>query len=197
MTARATTTATAGQQTSRTAVADPLGPDSLTWKYFGDLRTGMLGVWICAMQNLYPELGESIKGTDSQGRRYHALNPETFYWAHATIFMLIIKTAEYRATLDVFTIRIQKPWFVAMPTAVWDQLFKPMVASQRWIAAGLFDSAVREKAGMRWTQGDEVARSPIDTPLVEAPGFMGPPRDRRTLRGPRPKSLIDHPGKAA
>lgn len=23
---------------------DPLGPDSLTWKYFGDLRTGMLGV---------------------------------------------------------------------------------------------------------------------------------------------------------
>lgn len=24
--------------------ADPLGPDSLTWKYFGDLRTGMLGV---------------------------------------------------------------------------------------------------------------------------------------------------------
>ncbi len=25
---------------SRTS-ADPLGPDSLTWKYFGDLRTGM------------------------------------------------------------------------------------------------------------------------------------------------------------
>ena len=39
---------------------------------------------------------------------------------------------------------------------MWDQLFKPMVASQRWIAAGLFDPVVREKAGMRWTPGDEV-----------------------------------------
>ena len=114
------------------------------------------------------------------GRRYHALNPETFYWAHATFFMLIIKIAEYfcgglteaekrqlfdehvqwyrmygmsmrpvpetweefqeywdrkcrdeleinRATLDIFTIRIPKPWFVLMPTPIWDQLFRPMV----------------------------------------------------------------------
>ena len=60
------------------------------------------------------------------------------------------------ATLDIFTIRIPKPWFVLMPTPVWDQLFKPMVGAQRWIAAGLFDPAVREKAGMRWTPGDEV-----------------------------------------
>ena len=61
-----------------------------------------------------------------------------------------------RATLDIFTIRIPKPWFVLMPTPIWDQLFKPMVGAQRWIAAGLFDPAVREKAGMRWTPGDEV-----------------------------------------
>ena len=195
------------------------GPDSLTWKYFGDLRTGMLGVWIGAIQNMYPELGagvedhsillreplqrvarsvfpimgvvydgdraaetgaqirgyhETIKGVDAAGRRYHALNPETFYWAHATFFMLILKTAEYfcgglaeaekrqlfdehvqwyrmygmsmrpvprtwedfceywertcrneleinRAPLDIFAIRIPKPWFVLMPTPVWDQ----------------------------------------------------------------------------
>ena len=38
---------------------------------------------------------KTIKGVDADGRRYHALNPETFYWAHATFFMLIIKTAEY------------------------------------------------------------------------------------------------------
>ena len=37
----------------------------------------------------------TIKGVDAEGRRYHALNPETFYWAHATFFMLIIKVAEY------------------------------------------------------------------------------------------------------
>ena len=214
----------------------------------------MLGVWIGAIQNMYPELGagvedhsillreplqrvarsvypimgvvydgdraaqtgeqikgfhKTIKGTDAAGRRYHALNPETFYWAHATFFMLIIKTAEYfcgglteaekrqlfdehvqwyrmygmsmrpvpddlgglpgvlgrkcrdeleinQATLDIFTIRIPKPWFVLMPTPIWDQIFRPMVGAQRWIAAGLFDPAVREKAGMRWTPGDEV-----------------------------------------
>jgi uncharacterized protein (DUF2236 family) len=41
---RSTTTANTGH---------PLGPDSLTWKYFGDLRTGMLGVDRCD-QNMYP-----------------------------------------------------------------------------------------------------------------------------------------------
>ena len=41
--------------------ADPLGPDSLTWKYFGDLRTGMMGVWIGAIQNMYPELGAGVE----------------------------------------------------------------------------------------------------------------------------------------
>ena len=42
-----------------------------------------------------------------------------------------------RATLDIFSIRIPKPWFVLMPTPVWDQIFRPMVAGQRWIAAGM------------------------------------------------------------
>src|SRR5271156_5838271 len=123
-----------------TTSASPLGPDSLTWKYFGDLRTGMLGVWIGAIQNMYPQLGAgvedhsillreplqrvarsvypimgvvydgdrasstgeqikgyhaTIKGVDAAGRRYHALDPETFYWAHATFFMLVIHVAEY------------------------------------------------------------------------------------------------------
>ena len=214
----------------------------------------MMGVWIGAIQNMYPELGagvrnirscyanrcsgwrarsirswassttateprrtgaqikqyhDTIKGVDGTGRRYHALNPETFYWAHATFFMLVIKVAEYfcggltkaekrqlfdehvqwyrmygmsmrpvpasweefqeywervcrdeleinQATLDIFQIRIPKPKFVMMPTPVWDQLFKPLVAGQRWIAAGLFEPSVREKAGMRWTPSDEV-----------------------------------------
>ena len=313
----------------RTSASDPLGPDSLTWKYFGDVRTGMLGVWIGAIQNMYPALGAgvedhsillqeplqrvarsvypimgvvydgeraaqtgaqikgyhaTIKGVDASGRRYHALDPDTFYWAHATFFMLIIKTAEYfcggltdaekrqlfdehvqwyrmygmsmrpvpgsweefceywertcredleinRATRDIFSIRIPKPRFVLMPTPMWDQMFKPMVGAQRWIAAGLFDPAVREKAGMRWTPGDEVllrlfgklvelafvavpdeirlhpravaayrrADGTIapDSPLVEAPAFMGPPRERRGLPMhyvPHGKTLLDRAG---
>jgi uncharacterized protein (DUF2236 family) len=329
MTARSTTTA----KTASDAAADPLGPDSLTWKYFGDLRTGMLGIWIGAIQNMHPELGagvkdhsillreplqrvarsvfpimgvvydgdraaqtgaqirgyhQTIKGVDATGRRYHALNPDTFYWAHATFFMLILKTAEYfcgglteaekhqlfdehvqwyrmygmsmrpvpktwedfctywdrtcrdelevnRATLDIFSIRIPKPWFVMMPTPVWDQLFKPLVAGQRWLAAGLFEPALREKAGMRWTAGDEVVlrlfgkfvelaflavpdevrlhpravaaykraagRIPQDAPLVEAPSFTAPPRERRELpmhyvpsAARRSSSLIERAG---
>ncbi len=35
-----------------------------------------------------------IKGVDKLGRRYHALDPDTFYWAHATFFMGTIVTAE-------------------------------------------------------------------------------------------------------
>ena len=134
-----------------------------------------------------------------------------------------------QATRDIFQMRIPKPKFVLMPTPIWDQMFKPLVAGQRWIAAGLFEPAVREKAGMRWTPGDEIllrvfgklvelaflavpdeirlhpralaayrraeGRIRSDAPLVEAPAFMGPPRDRRGLPmhyfPPRPRSPFD------
>ena len=245
MTARSVTTARTG---------GPLGPDSLTWKYFGDLRTGMLGVWIGAIQNMYPELGagvedhsillreplqrvarsvypimgvvydgdraaqtgaqiksyhKTIKGIDAEGRRYHALNPETFYWAHATFFMLIIKTAEYfcgglteAEKRQLFDEHVQ--WYRMYGMSMrpvpktweefqeyWDRKCseeleingRPWTSSRsafpnrgsclcprrsgisssgRWSALsagsrpGLFDPAVREKAGMRWTPGDEV-----------------------------------------
>lgn len=107
----------------------PLGPDSLTWRYFGDWRGMLQGPWAGSMQNMHPQLGAAveehstffrerwprllrslypiggvvfdgdrapvtgaevrdyhvdIKGVDAAGRRYHALNPDVFYWAHAT-----------------------------------------------------------------------------------------------------------------
>lgn len=118
----------------------PLGPDSLTWRYFGDWRGMLQGPWAGSMQNMHPGLGagveqhsrffeerwerllrslypiggvvfdgdrarttaeevrdyhRNIKGIDAQGRRYHALDPDTFYWAHATFFMGTIVTAEH------------------------------------------------------------------------------------------------------
>jgi len=121
------------------AVPGPLGPDSLTWKYFGQW-TGMLqGAWAGSMQNMHPQLGAAvkdhsiffmermprlfrsvypiggvvfdgdrapktgaevrdyhigIKGVDEQGRRYSALNPDVFYWAHATFFKSVLLAAE-------------------------------------------------------------------------------------------------------
>ncbi|MGK5557273.1 oxygenase MpaB family protein, partial [Actinomadura kijaniata] len=40
------------------------------------------------------DLHRSIGGTDEHGRRYHALDPETFWWAHATFTWEIFKAAE-------------------------------------------------------------------------------------------------------
>lgn len=117
----------------------PLGPNSLTWKYFGDWRGLLQGPWAGSMQNMHPQLGAAveehstffrerwprllrslypiggvvfdgdrapttgaevrdyhvtIKGVDAQGRRYHALNPDVFYWAHATFFVGTLIVAE-------------------------------------------------------------------------------------------------------
>lgn len=124
------------------AEPEPLGPDSLTWKYFGDWRGLLQGLWAGSMQNMHPELGagveehsrffeerfqrlfrslypiggvvfdgpraaetarmvrgyhNTIKGVDKHGRPYHALNPDTFYWAHATFFLGTLLTAEFFA----------------------------------------------------------------------------------------------------
>jgi uncharacterized protein (DUF2236 family) len=121
------------------APPQPLGPDSLTWRYFGDWRGMLQGPWAGSMQNMHPQLGAAveehstffrerwprllrslypiggvvfdgdrapttgaevrdyhvdIKGTDSLGRRYHALNPDVFYWAHSTFFVGTLIVAE-------------------------------------------------------------------------------------------------------
>jgi uncharacterized protein (DUF2236 family) len=119
--------------------AMPLGPDSLTWKYFGQWTGLFQGTWAGSMQNMHPQLGAAveehsiffreriprllrsiypiggvvfdgdrapqtgaevrdyhldIKGVDKQGRRYSALNPDVFYWAHATFFKSTLLAAE-------------------------------------------------------------------------------------------------------
>lgn len=127
-------------QLSYDAPPASLGPDSLTWRYFGDWRGMLQGVWAGSMQNMHPQLGAAveehstffrerwprllrslypiggvvfdgdrapatgaevrdyhvdIKGVDAQGRRYHALNPDVFYWAHATFFVGTLIVAEW------------------------------------------------------------------------------------------------------
>ena len=123
----------------RSAPPEPLGPDSLTWKYFGDWRGLLIGLWAGSMQNMHPGLGagveqhsqffnerwerlfrslypiggviydgprahqtalevrgyhNTIKGVDKHGRRYHALDPDTYYWAHSTFFVSAILIAD-------------------------------------------------------------------------------------------------------
>lgn len=126
-------------QSDHGSTPTPLGPDSLTWKYFGDWRGMLQGVWAGSMQNMHPGLGagveeysqffderwerlyrslypiagvvfdgdrahqtalevrgyhRGISGVDAKGRKYHALDPDTFYWAHATFFKGMLLTAE-------------------------------------------------------------------------------------------------------
>src|SRR4249919_1643810 len=53
---------------------EPLGPDSLTWKYFGDLRTGMMGVWIGALRLTLPlRTCAPIQADRGRGRHVEAL----------------------------------------------------------------------------------------------------------------------------
>lgn len=115
------------------------GPDSVTWRHFGQnpglflAPTGLLlqvahpvvgaGVlehsdfkaapWkrayrthISTMRFIYGmrpgpqpegsrlwELHKSIKGVDTSGRRYHALNPEAYAWVHFTLAQFMVDTA--------------------------------------------------------------------------------------------------------
>jgi uncharacterized protein (DUF2236 family) len=38
---------------------------------------------------------DTIKGVDDRGRKYHALDPDTFYWAHATFFDSLVVSVEW------------------------------------------------------------------------------------------------------
>lgn len=41
---------------------------------------------------------KDLKGTDSRGHRYHALNPDVFWWTHATFIEVIIAMNEHFGT---------------------------------------------------------------------------------------------------
>lgn len=113
----------------------PLGPDSLTWRFFGDARAMLLVVRAGVLQAMHPAISaallqhsdffenpwnrllrsappilgvvydgvdaaatgawvrdqhRTIKGVDADGRGYHALSPDAYYWAHATFFESMI-----------------------------------------------------------------------------------------------------------
>jgi len=125
------------------AEPEPLGPDSLMWKHFGDWRGVLLSLYAGSMQNMHPQLGagveehsrffeerwerlyrslypiggvvydgpraratalavrdyhRTITGIDKHGRPYSALNPETFFWAHATFIMIPVLVCEHFGT---------------------------------------------------------------------------------------------------
>lgn len=134
------TTPQPSQRQERSERYPPLGPDSLTWRLFGDWRGLLQGPWAGSMQNMHPQLGAAVEqhsiffterwqrlyrslypiggvvfdgdrapttgrqvrdyhrgisGVDAKGRRYNALDPDVFFWAHATFVMGTARVQEY------------------------------------------------------------------------------------------------------
>jgi uncharacterized protein (DUF2236 family) len=129
-------------------LVEPLGPDSLTWRYLGDWRYMLTATRWGALQSLDPAFGAGavqhsvifkdpvdrlmrsmppiigvvydgqratrtarwirdqhpgVHGVDHNGREYHALNPETFFWAHATFvdcLVTMVDRFDHRLTDD-------------------------------------------------------------------------------------------------
>lgn len=46
---------------THTTAPEPLGPDSLMWRYFGDWRGLILALWAGSMQNMHPQLGAGVE----------------------------------------------------------------------------------------------------------------------------------------
>lgn len=117
-----------------------LGPESLLWRWAGDMRIAFEGGTAGLLQTMHPAVGQglidysdffddpvdrvfrslpgilgtiyngenaaatgvhvrdfhkSIKGELPGGNRYHALQPETFWWAHATFQRMVDRLALY------------------------------------------------------------------------------------------------------
>ncbi len=60
-----------GVEAPSVAVSQLLGPESVTWNYFGDWRGMLMGLWQGSMQNLHPKLGAAVwEYSDFFGERW-------------------------------------------------------------------------------------------------------------------------------
>ena len=198
-----------------TAVAnqvEPLGPNSLVWKYYGDNRQILGFQRVAGTENCIEQLAKgveehsvifsdfkgraertvppimstvysadphgwgrkvrdfhrNIKGTiDSDGSSYHAMNPELFYWAHATFVDQVIYVT------DTFIRRLSH--------AEKAQMFEE---SKRWYALyGVNDRAEPQTYEEFLAYWDEMLDRFVPTKtIVYATGYL-----RKGL--PRPKQV--------
>ncbi len=106
------------------------------------------------------ELHQQIKGVDAQGRRYSALNPEAFYWVHATVLEGAL----------VFQERFDRPLSPDELDRIYDE----------WRRVGLM-LGLRERdlptdiAGF-WRRWDEIKAKLENNPVVQDVLHNGPKR---------------------
>ncbi|MDA3629610.1 oxygenase MpaB family protein [Saccharopolyspora sp. WRP15-2] len=196
---------------------------------------------------------DTIKGVDKHGRPYHALNPDTYFWAHSTFLVMPILINEHfgeplseeqkaqvyaegvqwyrlygmsmrpvppdwpsfqrywdhmcrevlednKATRDVLDLsRIGKPptmrW---LPEPLWKLARIPIGRGFTWLTVGLYDQAIRDKLGYRWTARDERLMRVVGRALAVVWRFVPferryHPRARAAWRRVRGKAPADAP----
>jgi uncharacterized protein (DUF2236 family) len=233
-----------------------LGPDSLTWRYFGDLRSALLILRTGTLQAMHPGIAAALvehsdvfanpwnrprrseppilttvygsaphangmeirdyhrhlNGVDPEGRRYRALDPDTYFWAHATFFESQLATAElfgdplsmaqkqqlYAESLDWYalygvTLRPAPPDYASFQR-YWEQMLEQGLEATE-VARWGFAQASRWPAPFWWMQGPLwlLLRRPVGIGLTWiARGTLGPAlRERLGLRwSPRQERLL-------
>jgi uncharacterized protein (DUF2236 family) len=225
----------------------PLGPDSLTWRLFGDRRSTLLILRTATLQAMHPAIAGAlvehsdvfenpwgrlwrsgpqilqtvygseplgtgtrirdyhrhVQGTDADGRRYRALDPDTYHWAHATFFESQIATAEcfgdslsepekrqlYAESLDWYrrygvTARPAPPDYASFQS-YWERVLEQVLQPTE-IACWALTQAGRWPAPWPWMDGPLwlLLRRPVGAGLAWiARGTLGPViRERLGLR---------------
>jgi uncharacterized protein (DUF2236 family) len=114
------------------------------------------------------DLHRDIKGTDHHGERYHALDPEVFWWAHATF------TWEFLRARELYFAR---PWSRREK----EQLYAESVTW--WRRYGLSDRPVPRDYRSFRAKFDHICRTELElTPAVR--WVLDPARNEGTSSGP-------------
>ena len=118
------------------------------------------------------DLHKGIKGTDPHGRRYHALDPDTYWWAHATFSWEMFQTAD---EWDHRTLSPAKREQLYQETVTWYRRYgvsdRPVPADHEAFEAR-FDQICRTELEM--TPTAERAVEMALAAKVSPPGMPGP-----------------------
>ncbi|WP_330181637.1 oxygenase MpaB family protein [Nocardia sp. NBC_01503] len=114
-----------------------------------------------------------VKGTDHNGNRYHALNPDTFYWAHATFVDCLV------AMIDRFDHRmdhIEKEQLYQESRQWWAQYGiakknEPATWDEFCVYFDDFAAQVLEKT-KGFDRAMEIARDPRPAPQTQMPQWL-------------------------
>jgi uncharacterized protein (DUF2236 family) len=125
------------------------------------------------------DLHRDIKGTDPHGQRYHALDPDTFWWAHATFTWEMFQTAD---AWDHRTLSPRKREQLYQETVTWYRRY------------GVSDRPVPADHETFEARFDEICRTELElTPTAERAIEIALEADVSPPNMPRPVAAVATP----